>query len=142
MMSQTQMNNEGGFTLIEVLVALSIFAIGLLALASMQITSLRGNANSQQLTVATALAEGTLEGLLSRAVSDSVFDTDDIDVEIDGSPFTIDGGGTMRAYYSIDTTPPGVSASFPENIVRVDVRVEFGVGREINLVGYKRRSVE
>jgi len=137
-MGHTQMSNESGFTLIEVLIALSIFAVGLLALASMQVTSLRGNANSQLFTAATALAEGTLDGMLARSSNDAVFNTDAADVEIAGSPFTIEGGGSMRAYYSIDTTPPSASGDFPTNIVRIDVRVDFGSGRQINLAGYKR----
>ena len=93
-----QIDNENGFTLIEVLVALTIFSIGLLALASMQVTSLRGNANAQVLTSATTLAEGTLEGLLSWDADDDRLDADVTDVEIDGSPFTIEGGGTMHSY--------------------------------------------
>jgi len=141
-MSQMQIDNENGFTLIEVLVALTIFSIGLLALASMQVTSLRGNANAQVLTSATTLAEGTLEGLLSWDADDDRLDADVTDVEIDGSPFTIEGGGIMHAYYSIDTSPPGTSANFPDNVVRIDVRIEFAGGREMNLVGFKRRTVE
>lgn len=137
-MGYSQMHNESGFTLIEVLIALSIFAVGLLALASMQVTSLRGNANSQMLTAATALAEGTIEELLARSADDAEFDADAIDVELAGSPFSLDGGGSMRAYYSIDTTPPNTSGDFPTNVVRIDVRVEFGGGRQISLAGYKR----
>ena len=37
-----------GFTLIEVLIALAIFAVGFLALSSMQITAINTNANSRR----------------------------------------------------------------------------------------------
>jgi len=54
-----------GFTLLEVLVALFIFAVGMLAVASMQAHSIRGNTFSDLLTVATTLAEAKMEELLS-----------------------------------------------------------------------------
>ena len=54
-----------GFTLLEVLVALFIFAIGMLAVASMQAQSIKGNTFSDLLTVATTLAEGKMEELMS-----------------------------------------------------------------------------
>jgi type IV pilus assembly protein PilV len=56
-----------GFTLVEVLVALLIFAVGMLAVASMQAQSIRGNTFSDLLTVGTTLAEGKMEQLLSLA---------------------------------------------------------------------------
>jgi type IV pilus assembly protein PilV len=41
------MKGREGFTLLEVLVAVTIFAIGILAVASMQLTSIQGNAFAQ-----------------------------------------------------------------------------------------------
>ena len=55
--------NKNGFTLIEVLVGLVILAIGLLAIAGMQITSVRGNFFSSNLTQASILAQDRLETL-------------------------------------------------------------------------------
>jgi type IV pilus assembly protein PilV len=50
-----------GFTLIEVMIALIILAAGLLALATMQIVSVRSNAFSSEMTYAAMLAQGRLE---------------------------------------------------------------------------------
>jgi prepilin-type N-terminal cleavage/methylation domain-containing protein len=58
-----QMGNKG-FTLIEVLITLAIFSIGILAVASMQISSTKGNASSRRITEATALAETQIERLI------------------------------------------------------------------------------
>jgi len=55
--------NKKGFTLIEVLVGLIILAIGLLAIAGMQITSVRGNFFSSNITQASILAQNRLEEL-------------------------------------------------------------------------------
>ena len=55
--------NKKGFTLIEVLVGLVLLAIGLLAIAGMQITSVRGNFFSSNMTQASILAQDHLETL-------------------------------------------------------------------------------
>ena len=52
-----------GFTLIEVLIAMAIFSIGILAVASMQIRSINLNASAQMQSEATTLAVERLESL-------------------------------------------------------------------------------
>jgi type IV pilus assembly protein PilV len=58
---KNKMNEQSGFTLIEVMIALVILAAGLLALATMQIVSIRSNAFSSEMTYATMLAQTRLE---------------------------------------------------------------------------------
>jgi type IV pilus assembly protein PilV len=55
--------NKKGFTLIEVLVGLVLLAIGLLAIAGMQLTSVKGNFFSHYLTQASYAAQDRLEFL-------------------------------------------------------------------------------
>jgi type IV pilus assembly protein PilV len=55
--------NKKGFTLIEVLVGLVILAVGLLAIAGMQVTSVRGNFFSNYLTQASYVGQDRLEFL-------------------------------------------------------------------------------
>ena len=59
------MNNKG-FTLIEVLIGLVILAIGILAIAGMQMTSVRGNFFSHYLTQASYTGQDRLEFLDNR----------------------------------------------------------------------------
>ena len=54
---------QKGFTLIEVLFGLIILAVGLLAVAGMQIISIRGNHFGSNLTQATVLCQSKLEEL-------------------------------------------------------------------------------
>jgi type IV pilus modification protein PilV len=56
-------NTANGFTLIEVLVALAIFAIGFLALASLQATYIGDNASARLQTEATSMAVQVIEQL-------------------------------------------------------------------------------
>jgi len=56
---------EKGFTLIEVLIAISILTVGILAMASMQISSIRGNYFSSNLTGGTNWAQDKVEYLIS-----------------------------------------------------------------------------
>ncbi len=55
--------NEQGFTFIEIVAGLIILAIGLLAIASMQITSIKGSSFSSHMTQASILAQDRLEYL-------------------------------------------------------------------------------
>ncbi len=56
--------NEKGFTLLEVIVAISILTIGLLGVASMQVSAIRGNASAFGITEATSWASDQMEKLI------------------------------------------------------------------------------
>jgi type IV pilus modification protein PilV len=60
-----------GFTLIEVMIALVVLALGLLALAQLQVAAINGLAYSRHFSVATQLAEGQMERLMSYPFSES-----------------------------------------------------------------------
>jgi prepilin-type N-terminal cleavage/methylation domain-containing protein len=52
-----------GFTLIEVLIAITLFAIGILAVASLQATAINGNATAKRHSEAATLAVDRIEKL-------------------------------------------------------------------------------
>jgi type IV pilus assembly protein PilV len=62
---------QKGFTLIEVAAGLIILAIGLLAIATMQITSTKGGYFSNNVTQATIFTQDKLEYLKNLSYSDS-----------------------------------------------------------------------
>jgi len=66
-----------GFTLIEILVAMSIFAIGILAVTSMQIRSISQNASAGMQTEAATLAVDRMEQLLALPYEDPQLDEDE-----------------------------------------------------------------
>ena len=64
------MKNNKGFTIIEILIALVFLAVGLLGIAGLQITTIRGNASAKKITEAITLAQEKLEDLSSLPISD------------------------------------------------------------------------
>ncbi len=71
----TKINNDKGFTIIEVMIVIGIFAIGILAVASMQVSAFQGNRSATLRTIAITLASERMENLISQdygaIVSDS-----------------------------------------------------------------------
>lgn len=135
-----------GFTLAELLVALTIFAIGLLAIAGMQVTAMQTNSRSNTLTSATALAEGVLEEILSWNPTNPILQSDsggflewDFDPGSAGIQNTdaIHGAGTYRARYSVDADYENV-----QNVTMITVEVDGedpgNENRVITLVGFKK----
>jgi len=58
-------DREKGFTLVEILIALTIFAIGMLAIANMQVWGIVGNATAKWHTEAATWASDRIERLMT-----------------------------------------------------------------------------
>lgn len=86
-----------GFTLIEVLIAMAIFAIGILAVTSMQMRSINLNASARMQTEATTLAADWMERLLSLPYEDAWLDEA-------ASPFAAQNGD-YAIQWTIDEDP-------------------------------------
>ena len=61
MMYNYLIERNDGLTLIEVLITLVILSVGLLALAGLQISAIKGNSNSKRMTMAVSIAEKKIE---------------------------------------------------------------------------------
>ncbi len=70
---------NNGFSLLELLVALVILSVGLLGAAEMQVSSIGGNAFSNNLTIATGLAQNKIEELKKLPNSDAALSSGDHD---------------------------------------------------------------
>jgi len=68
-------DRDNGFTLIEVLISLAILSIGLLAVASLQVTASLQNRNSLDISEASAVASYQMESLMELAFDSSELDT-------------------------------------------------------------------
>jgi type IV pilus assembly protein PilV len=60
----SKLNEAQGFTMVEVMIAMAIFLIGFLAVGSMQISAVNGNASARMRTSASILAGDIVEQLL------------------------------------------------------------------------------
>jgi prepilin-type N-terminal cleavage/methylation domain-containing protein len=58
--------SSSGFTLVEIMMALSLLGIGLLSLAAMQLTAMKYGARGRHMTKAAAIAEVQMETLMRR----------------------------------------------------------------------------
>lgn len=85
--------HERGFTVMELLVALTVTVIGLAGLLSLHVTTVRGNASASRALEAVSLAEETLEILRSKTIGD---------IE---QAYGITIGGTVELVDFGDTTP-------------------------------------
>lgn len=112
-MTKHVVESEAGFSMIEMLVAMTIFAIGLLATAGMQITSLQANAGAYKRTTINAAAAGIMEEILTWAPDDPrlVDDSGAHDWDFDptaavNNTLIVDGGGSYTAAYTVQTNFP------------------------------------
>ena len=69
------LRKESGYTIIEVLIALTIFAVGLLAVASMQTAAVRMNSTTDKLTNLTTWGMDKIEELSALPYSDPLLDS-------------------------------------------------------------------
>lgn len=115
-------NDNRGFTLIEVLVAMGVLAFGILAVATMQVTAIRGSAVASNLDIASSWATDRIEILLSRPydctpVTLGCHDLDDVDGDGTNQDSNGDGDDDVGADLSFglddatDATADGRSVS-------------------------------
>ncbi len=70
-----KLRNDEGYTLIEILIAIAILSVGLLAIATMQISSIRVNDTARRMTRRATVAQDRLEYLMSIRYTHAVLTT-------------------------------------------------------------------
>ncbi len=66
--------SEAGFTIVEAIIAISLLAVGLLAIANMQIMAMKGNASARWQTEQTTHAQDKMEELMALAYTHTDLD--------------------------------------------------------------------
>jgi len=84
-----KLKEEKGFSLLEVLVAISVLSIGILAVASMQIGAIQGNSFAGHVTEGTTWAQDKLEELMALPYEDPW-------LEAAGNPPGLDSAGNTH----------------------------------------------
>lgn len=124
--------SEAGFSLVELLIAVAIMAVGLLGLAELQITAMKTNTKSEGILSSTSLAQMAIEDVMSRAGGDPLFDAAVTDAVWPGSPFTVAGGGTYDVLYDVVTNYQGVNS-----LCLVRVRVVHASSSQLSIFGVR-----
>ena len=116
------MNNlfrEKGFTLIEVLLGMIILAVCILAVAGMQITSIRGTSFSNNMSQASVLAQNRLEFLKGLPLADNRLDTNNYPNDVTVGVFTGSYQATRSGspnYVQITYTVSWVEKGIPHSV--------------------------
>ena len=113
-------SKQSGFSLIEVLIAMAILAISLLAAATMQVSSIRNNASGNMVTQANMLAKAQMEVLKNTADVTTLADGAENNIDADGQPggiynrswmVTNMGTTARRITVTVEWTKRGLSRS-------------------------------
>lgn len=107
---------DKGFTILEVLVALAILAFGILSVATMQATAIKGNSQSIDITEGITLAQDKAEELMKFPYDTSAF-AGDLLGDTDGDGTNQDG----------DNPPNGIDDDDEGTVV--DNILNFGLGQ-------------
>jgi prepilin-type N-terminal cleavage/methylation domain-containing protein len=122
---QNTFKKENGFSLIEMLIAMSVLAFSMLAAASMQYSTVRNNTTGNTSTQANSLAKAQLEMLKNQDIASTALAVGDY---VDPTPVDANGnpGGIYNRTWKID--PLGTSA----RRIRVTVVwTKFGTTRQV-----------
>jgi type IV pilus assembly protein PilV len=127
---------SNGFSLVELIIAISILSIGLLATATMLAKGIGANRFAQRVTIDSTLAYSVLDEILAKDPSDVLFDTAignavyDLDTAIPATTRSVQGVVYSATYSIAPDTPVAGSA-------RVSVTITGG-GRPVTLTSFKR----
>ena len=129
------LSTESGFTLIEVLIGISIFAIGILAVARMQMISVKNTSLGNLTSQATMLAHQKMEEIKTAT---------DFDTMVNEVENNIDEEGNAGGIYNRTTTITVPAGDLGTHARQVQVQVQwqhaYGGNRtvEINSLTYER----
>ena len=127
--------DQNGFTLIEVLIALFVFAVGILGLALMQLSAISGNSVANRVTEASVLASDQIERIMTWSYDDGRLEEDNDntytlsngdDVTFDGHE--VDAGGNYDLFWNVQENTPATGSKTVEVTV-----IWFNKGQRKNL---------
>jgi type IV pilus assembly protein PilV len=140
--------SESGFSLIELLIAMTILAVGLLATVTMQATALQRDGFAQRTTEAAALARGAMDDLMSRPGGDVFFQTAvaapgiafDLDPNTVALTQTIQGAMYSATVVVTPNASVSVGGAAPVSVLNLTqvILTVIGGGRTATVTEFKR----
>ena len=107
-------HNSYGFTILEVMIAMAIFAIGILGIVKLQVSSTFSNTSSRTMSEATGAIAGTIEQLVLNTPYD---DIKDIPENEEDEPIVFKSGPGVD--YNISRTVNEIQLNPPNNTYNV-----------------------
>ena len=114
------LKREDGYTLIEVLIALTIFSVGLLAVAGMQTAAVRMNSTAGKLTNLSTWGMDKIEELSAIPYTDSLLDSA-------VNPHQEQLGDYTISWTVIDNNPITNTKNITVTVIGRGKRMEFGI---------------
>ena len=87
--STKRIESQRGFSILEVIMAMAIFSIGILALAGMQLSSIQGNSSARISTEAGSWAQDHIESMMALPYNHDSFDPANSPFSIEENDHTI-----------------------------------------------------
>jgi len=112
---------RGGFTLVELTIAIAVFAVGMLSLNAMMISAMQGGSRGRHTTQASAIGEAQMERL-QRVSWAQLAPTDWTTPITVGNQVQGQGGTSNEETYSVDWRITDLVAGWTRTL---DVRVEW-----------------
>ena len=114
-----RLSNQNGFTLLELLIALTILTIGLLGLAGLHIAAIQGNVSGFKISTATAVAQERIEELKALDAADPALSAG---AHADDGNQVVQGITYNRSYTIQDNTPVSGTSTMTLTITWVEPR--------------------
>jgi type IV pilus assembly protein PilV len=132
-----QMTNQHGFSLIELLVAITILSVALMALAGMQSIAIKHTSISQKISVAASLAQEVMDDVLAYDLSDPRLNSSQtfnyiFDPNTNATSVTVAGAGTLTATVTTTVSTPAAGTTW------IIVTVTGSGIQPVRIAGYKR----
>ena len=129
-------NNQSGFSMIELLVAVVILAVGLLGLAQLQVTAIKANSQSSAKTAAMAIAQRSIEQIAAMDADLAMFSFTGTTPRTGTFPsVTLEGAGTYDISWSVVNPHKDVT-----NLCKVTIKVESS-GDVMKVMGNMKENV-
>lgn len=113
---------QHGFTLTEMLIALVVFAIGVMGLARMTISTINANALNRRLITASALVQDRMESLKQAAYAGTA------------TGISTEGYGTIPSYSAYQRVTTVVGATPATNMKTVTVTVSWPPDHSVSAI--------
>ena len=120
----TQRIDDRGFTFVELLIVIAIFSIGILAVASMQVTSINANSSARMSGEATVLAANQIEELMASDYNN--------DADLNPGFHTLDQGAYTINWNVIESDIDGDGTKDSKTIL-VTVRCANPNAKDVNM---------